>query len=79
MSSIETYASPARGGGVDPSEKGGELGVADPAHPRAGRYPEVIVVAQLGPGARLVGRSWFVPEDFKVTPGTRGPKPKGRK
>src|SRR5690349_21565281 len=24
-------------------------------------------------GARLIGRQWFVPEDFKVTPGTRGP------
>jgi len=27
-------------------------------------------------GARLIGRSWFVPADFSVTPGTRGPKPK---
>jgi methylase of polypeptide subunit release factors len=26
------------------------------------------------PGARLVGRTWFVPDDFKVTPGSRGPK-----
>lgn len=26
------------------------------------------------PGARLIGRQWFVPEDFKVTPGTRGPE-----
>lgn len=26
------------------------------------------------PGARLVGRSWFLPADFKVTPGTRGSK-----
>lgn len=26
------------------------------------------------PGARLVGRQWFVPEDLSVTPGTRGPK-----
>jgi hypothetical protein len=25
------------------------------------------------PGARRVGRQWFVP-DFKVTPGTRGPR-----
>ena len=25
-------------------------------------------------GARMIGRSWFVPEDFKVKPGTRGPK-----
>ena len=25
------------------------------------------------PGARRVGRQWFVPEDFKVTPGSRGP------
>jgi methylase of polypeptide subunit release factors len=31
------------------------------------------------PGARLVGRQWFVPEDFKVTPGTRGPSLKRRK
>jgi excisionase family DNA binding protein len=29
-------------------------------------------------GARLVGRVWMIPGDFKVTPGTRGPKPKGR-
>lgn len=28
------------------------------------------------PGARRLGRQWFIPEDFKVTPGTRGPKPK---
>jgi hypothetical protein len=26
------------------------------------------------PGARRLGRQWFVPEDFEVTPGTRGPK-----
>ena len=25
------------------------------------------------PGARLIGRQWFVPEDFEVTPGERGP------
>jgi len=30
------------------------------------------------PGARLVGRTWFVPEDFKVTPGRRGPPMKER-
>lgn len=24
-------------------------------------------------GARLVGRVWMVPEDFRVTPGSRGP------
>jgi hypothetical protein len=29
------------------------------------------------PGARLIGRSWMLPPDFMVTPGTRGPK--GRK
>jgi hypothetical protein len=29
-------------------------------------------------GARLIGRQWFVPEDFTVTPGTRGPKQKRR-
>jgi helix-turn-helix protein len=29
--------------------------------------------------ARLIGRQWFVPEDFKVTPGTRGPKLKGKR
>jgi len=23
---------------------------------------------------RNVGRQWFIPEKFKVTPGTRGPK-----
>jgi excisionase family DNA binding protein len=27
------------------------------------------------PGARLIGgRAWLLPRDFKVTPGTRGPK-----
>ena len=26
------------------------------------------------PGARRIGRQWFVPEDFEVTTGTRGPK-----
>lgn len=26
------------------------------------------------PGARLVGRTWLLPEDFQVTPGRRGPK-----
>ena len=31
------------------------------------------------PRARLVGRVWLIPADFKVTPGTRGPKPKGTK
>jgi excisionase family DNA binding protein len=25
------------------------------------------------PGARLVGRVWMIPEDLRVTPGTRGP------
>jgi len=25
------------------------------------------------PGARRLGRQWFIPEDFKVTPGSRGP------
>jgi len=24
-------------------------------------------------GARLVGRVWMIPDDFEVTPGTRGP------
>jgi hypothetical protein len=24
-------------------------------------------------GARLVGRVWMIPEDFEITPGTRGP------
>jgi hypothetical protein len=26
------------------------------------------------PGARLIGRAWMLPPDFKITPGTRGPK-----
>ncbi len=30
-------------------------------------------------GARLMGRVWMIPEDFSVTPGTRGPKPKGKR
>ena len=25
------------------------------------------------PGARLIGRLWMLPDDFEVTPGTRGP------
>jgi excisionase family DNA binding protein len=31
------------------------------------------------PGARLVGRLWMLPEDFKVTPATRGPALGSRK
>jgi excisionase family DNA binding protein len=31
------------------------------------------------PGARRIGRQWFVPENFSVTPGSRGPKPKEEK
>ena len=26
------------------------------------------------PGARLIGRSWFLPNDYTVKPGARGPK-----
>jgi hypothetical protein len=26
------------------------------------------------PGAKLLGRNWFLPADFTVTPGKRGPK-----
>lgn len=26
------------------------------------------------PGARLIGRIWFLPESYVVTPGARGPK-----
>jgi len=26
------------------------------------------------PGAQRIGRTWAVPENFKVTPGSRGPK-----
>jgi hypothetical protein len=31
------------------------------------------------PGARLIGRTWRLPADFKVTPGARGPKLKKAK
>jgi excisionase family DNA binding protein len=32
------------------------------------------------PGARLLaGRTWMLPADFKVTPGTRGPRLKGKR
>lgn len=31
------------------------------------------------PGARLVGRLWLLPAEFKVTPGSRGPKLKGKR
>ncbi len=30
-------------------------------------------------GARLVGRVWMIPEQFTVTPGTRGPGMQGKK
>jgi hypothetical protein len=30
-------------------------------------------------GARLIGRTWMLPDDFTVTPGTRGPKLKGKR
>jgi hypothetical protein len=30
-------------------------------------------------GARLTGRVWMIPEDFEVTPGTRGPAPIAKK
>jgi hypothetical protein len=30
-------------------------------------------------GARLIGRTWMLPADFDVTPGTRGPKLKGKR
>ncbi len=30
-------------------------------------------------GARLIGRSWMLPEDFKVNPGARGPALGSRK
>lgn len=26
------------------------------------------------PGARLIGRLWFLPENYSITPGARGPK-----
>jgi len=26
------------------------------------------------PGAKFIGARWFIPENFKVNPGTRGPK-----
>jgi excisionase family DNA binding protein len=26
------------------------------------------------PGAKRIGRQWFIPKGFVVTPGTRGPK-----
>jgi len=28
------------------------------------------------PGAKLIGRTWMLPDRFAVTPGTRGPKGK---
>ncbi len=30
------------------------------------------------PGARLIGRLWFLPNDFSITPGKRGPKLKAQ-
>jgi len=31
------------------------------------------------PGARRIGRQWFVPEEFEVTPAARGPALGSRK
>jgi hypothetical protein len=33
-----------------------------------------LLVQRRIPGARRLGRQWFIPENFKVMPGTRGPK-----
>jgi excisionase family DNA binding protein len=33
-----------------------------------------IVKARRIPGARLLNGRWLLPDDFTITPGTRGPK-----
>ncbi len=40
-----------------------------------GRIRELCIARRIK-GARLVGRTWLIPENFEVTPGTRGPKPR---
>ena len=51
---------------IDAEEAARRLGV-DPSRVR------VLLRQRRIPGARLVGRVWMIPEDFTVTPGTRGP------
>jgi hypothetical protein len=38
------------------------------------RRLRALCAARRIPGARFIGGRWYVPEQFKVTPGTRGPK-----
>jgi len=51
---------------IDLAEAARRLGV-DPSRVR------VLCRARRIPHARLVGRTWLIPEDFEVKPGTRGP------
>jgi hypothetical protein len=54
---------------IDLAEAARRLGV-DPSRVRA------LCRQRRIPRARLVGRVWMIPDDFEVTPGTRGPKAK---
>lgn len=56
---------------IDLAEAARRLGV-DPSRVR------VLCRDRRIPRARLVGRVWQIPDDFVVTPGTRGPKAKGK-
>lgn len=38
------------------------------------RLLQRMCLARRVPGAKLIGRLWFLPEDFSITPGKRGPK-----
>jgi hypothetical protein len=51
---------------IDAADAARRLGV-DPSRVR------VLCRQRRIPGARLIGRTWMIPEKFEVTPGTRGP------
>jgi hypothetical protein len=57
---------------IDLAEAARRLGV-DPSRVR------VLCRQRRIPRARLVGRVWLIPADFKVTPAARGPKLRARK
>lgn len=38
------------------------------------RTLQILCKARRVPGAKLMGRLWYLPNDFTITPATRGPK-----
>jgi hypothetical protein len=60
------------GKSISTAEAAGRLGVTD------ARIRTLCGQRRIA-GARRVGRQWFVPEQFVVTPGARGPKPKAKR